>query len=166
MASIQQSFNQALMSIQHAAGMRKYIKYQKETAETLKSIQEENRMIAAAEAEQEARDKEAQKAGFTDAQQQHEVQLAAGRAAEDLEKKGVKIGFYTHEEPTGTAFGDPNPSDRYKLPGAIPKSSPIEKIEPTALQSFIERSNSIENQKKGLDERKKILGGANDGKQE
>ena len=163
MASIQQSLNQTLMLIQHAVGMGKYIKQQRATADALKSIQVENRMIAAAEEEQKAKDAEAKKAGFTDAQQQHEVQLAAERAARDLEeKRGVKVGFYTHEEPTETAFGDPDPSDRYRLPGAIPKYSEpkppeIKKIDQKALQSFIERTTQKTEMKQALKDRRQFL---------
>lgn len=161
MAGIQQTFNQILSSTASGLGMVKILHGQQEQ---LKAQREQPELTAKkikeVEAEQAYRDAEARKMGFSDAYTQHEVQTAAQRAASDIEKKGEKLGFYTHEEPTGTAFDDPNPSDKYKLKGAIPPSiySPdVKRIEDRAFQKFMDRITVKQNQKEAMKARMKLL---------
>lgn len=145
-SNIQQSFNQALYSIARARGFLKFSQYIDSTLE--------DRQIEQAEAEQEYRDQEAQKQGYKDASTQHEVQTAAQRAANDLQKKNPNFGFVTQTGKTGTAFGEPMPSERF-VTGKLEEGNweSMSNNPNVSLVSYKQRAATKTDQKAALKER-------------
>lgn len=142
--SIQESFNNALFTIAHSSFLKKGI----EGIETSKKLKEiEAKKWAAspegrAEAEQNAREEEAQARGFSSAQNEHDVQEAVKNIARE---KGLK--FYGIE-PQETAFGEkPETFGLGKPDIAAPEA------DPKIVDRYLKRAKHLRGIKTGLKER-------------
>ena len=144
MASIQQSFNNALYAFVHSTFLKKGVEGIKAN-EKLKELEAKKWAASPegrAEAEQNAREEAAKDAGFSSAQSQHDVQEAARNIARE---KGLK--FYGIE-PQKTAFGEePETFGLGKPDITVPET------DPKIVDRYLKRVKHLKGIKTGLKER-------------